>query len=211
MEETAPESEPPTDQPPRTRRANELGPSGTRVAENIKQVRESLPLTTEQLAERVTAYGRPMRANTITKIEKMQRRVDVDDLVALALALRVSVNALLLPTGGDGSDTVGLTEEVSLRAADAWLWADGDKPHDKAERDEYGDLLRYRLGSRPEWERDFIRSTYNQHLQEASRRTSLAGNTGDWSKEENGQWVLRTPTGIEIYRGPVPGGDTEPQ
>ncbi|MFE0844904.1 helix-turn-helix domain-containing protein [Streptomyces rochei] len=192
----------------RTRRANELGPSGGRVAENIKQQREALPLTTEQLAERVTAFGRPMRANTITKIEKKQRRVDVDDLVALALALRTSVNALLLPTHGDGTASVELAEEVAVSAADAWQWADGDKPHDKAERDEYGDLLLYRLRSRPEWERDVIRQVHNQGLQQAARQASVGAVTYTTTKEGN-EWVSRSPAGVELWR--VPAGQSDDQ
>ncbi|MEU9056875.1 helix-turn-helix transcriptional regulator [Streptomyces sp. NPDC048384] len=100
----------------RPRRANELGPTGARLAANLKALRESLPLTTEQLAVKVTDYGRPMRANTITKIEKGQRRVDVDDPVALALALETRPDALLLPpTIAD--DHLQLTEERELRCS----------------------------------------------------------------------------------------------
>lgn len=54
-------------------------------------------MTTEQLAERVSDLGRPMYATTITKIEKMLRRVDVDDLTALATALGVTPVQLLEP------------------------------------------------------------------------------------------------------------------
>lgn len=83
-----------------TRRANELGDAGIRFAENLRRVRISRPMTTERLAERVTELGRPMYANTITKIEKQQRRVDVDDLAALASALGVTVTHLLdAPSG----------------------------------------------------------------------------------------------------------------
>ena len=81
----------------RPRRANELGPTGIRLAGNPRRIRASRPMTTEQLAERVTTLGRPMYANTITKIEKRQRRVDVDDLTALAAALQVTVQRLLDP------------------------------------------------------------------------------------------------------------------
>jgi hypothetical protein len=78
----------------------------------------SLPLTTEQLTVKVTDYGRPMRANTITKIEKGQRRVDVGDPVALALALALETrpDALLLPpTIAD--DHLQLTEGRELRCS----------------------------------------------------------------------------------------------
>jgi hypothetical protein len=81
----------------RGRRANSLGTVGERVAENLKRLRAVQRVTTEQLAERVTALGRPMRATTVTKIEKLVRRVDVDDLAALASALSVTPAQLLEP------------------------------------------------------------------------------------------------------------------
>jgi len=81
-------------------RANELGPTAEHVAMNVKRLRFAQHVTTEQLAERVTGLGRPMYGTTITKIEKLQRRVDVDDLVALAAALHVTPMQLLeQPTG----------------------------------------------------------------------------------------------------------------
>lgn len=182
---------------------NPLGPSGERLRRRIAQLREERGLTKKQLSERVAELGRPIPPLGISRLEAGTRRVDSDDLIALALALRVSVNALLLPTGGDGSTEVELTERASLSAAQAWEWADGDKPHDKAERDEYGDLLRYRLDSRPEWERDFIRATYNQMLEKTARHVAVGKNEGEWSKED-GQWVLRTAAGLEVWRGSSP-------
>lgn len=80
-----------------TRRANELGPVGERVAENLKRLRAVQRVTTEQLAKRVSGLGRPMYGTTITKIEKLWRRVDVDDLAALAAALSVTPAQLLEP------------------------------------------------------------------------------------------------------------------
>ncbi|MEU4950023.1 helix-turn-helix domain-containing protein [Streptomyces lavendulae] len=110
----------------RTRRTNEIGPMGAYVAANVKRLRESLPLTTEQLAERTTGYGRPMRGNTITKIEKGQRRVDVDDLTALALALETRPDALLLP--GTIVGDIQLAETKTVPAYSAWRWANGTGP-----------------------------------------------------------------------------------
>lgn len=87
-------------QTPAPRRANEIGAMGAGVAENLKRIRSAQRMTTDRLAERMTELGRPMYANTITKIEKLQRRIDVDDLVALATALSVTpVQLLEEPTG----------------------------------------------------------------------------------------------------------------
>jgi transcriptional regulator with XRE-family HTH domain len=132
----------------RPRRANELGPNGARLAANLKALRESLPLTTEQLAVRVAAYGRPMRANTITKIEKEQRRVDVDDLVALALALETRPDALLLPST-IAMDELELVQGKTVTAFAAWRWANGDQPLDVPEGDDGTAHNRFQMRAQP--------------------------------------------------------------
>lgn len=118
----------------RPRRANDLGPIGEQLATNVKTLRSSLALTTEQLAERVAALGRPMRANTITKIEKGQRRVDADDLVTLAIALETRPDALLLPPTIAGEIT--LSEAKSVPALHAWQWANGKQPLERPADDD---------------------------------------------------------------------------
>ncbi|MEU3287807.1 helix-turn-helix domain-containing protein [Streptomyces longwoodensis] len=183
---------------------NPLGPSGERLRLNIARVREARGMSKKDLSEKVAALGRPIPPLGISRLEAGTRRVDVDDLIALALALRVSVNALLLPRDGDGTESVELTDSVSLTAAEAWQWADGDKPYQKAERDEYGYELRYRLDSRPEWERDALRQIHNEQLAKATKSTAMGAASYDWSKEDDGQWVLRTASGFEIWRGPSP-------
>ena len=71
--------------------------------------------------------GRPLLPSGVTKIEQGQRRVDADDLVALAIALRVNPSRLLL--SDDGSDQeMALTPTVSVPAFLAWQWADGYAP-----------------------------------------------------------------------------------
>ncbi|WP_432020694.1 helix-turn-helix domain-containing protein [Streptomyces sp. 1222.5] len=148
MEETAAEITQPDAKKERSRRANELGPTGSRLMENVKRLRESLPLTTEQLAERVTALGRPMRANTITKIEKGQRRVDVDDLVALADALETRPDALLLPPTV-AVDELQLTESKTVTAFAAWRWMNGDRPLGLPEGDDGTAFNRFQERAQP--------------------------------------------------------------
>jgi hypothetical protein len=60
-------------------------------------------------------------------LELQARRVDVDDLIALALALDVNPSALLFPSVADGS-SVALTEAASGPAFAVWDWADGVHP-----------------------------------------------------------------------------------
>lgn len=81
----------------RPRRANTIGPVGNQLRANLVRIRQSRSLSTTALALEMTAHGRPMHATGVTKIEKGDRRVDVDDLAVLAKALHVSVAQLLEP------------------------------------------------------------------------------------------------------------------
>lgn len=67
---------------------------GIQVAKNVKALRGRVPV--RELSEQLGAIGRPMLPSAITKIETGQRRVDVDDLVALAEVLDVAPQRLLV-------------------------------------------------------------------------------------------------------------------
>ncbi|WP_336246804.1 helix-turn-helix transcriptional regulator [Streptomyces cupreus] len=98
------------------------------MAENLATHRKRLGLDQRELARRVTdEFGRPMTASIISKIEKGDRRVDVDDLVALAAALGVSPVTLMLPDR-DSGEPVLITSERSVPWEQAWRWATGESP-----------------------------------------------------------------------------------
>ncbi|MEU2584521.1 helix-turn-helix transcriptional regulator [Streptomyces avermitilis] len=175
------------------------GPVSRHVAANVLRFRTDRGLSTTRLSATLKELGHSIPATGITRIEKGERRVDSDDLVALALALNVSPVALLLPPTEDSQSPVELTDKVTLPADAAWKWADGEAPHAPSERDRYGQILRFRLDSRPEWDRDPIRKAYNKVLSETSEKNVLAGQSGEWSME-GGQLVLRSDDGREIQR-----------
>jgi transcriptional regulator with XRE-family HTH domain len=77
-----------------TRRVG-IGPIGEKVRANVAAVRKRRGLVLRDLSEKMTEIGHPMAHNTINEIERGARRVDVDDLVALAVALDVSPTELL--------------------------------------------------------------------------------------------------------------------
>src|SRR5205823_14135830 len=64
----------------------------------------------------------------VSKIENGQRRVDVDDVVAIALALEVSPNSILLTEGADAYSSVQMTPAVAMSEEQAWVWATQDNP-----------------------------------------------------------------------------------
>ncbi|MGW4352436.1 Z1 domain-containing protein [Nocardia sp. NPDC004582] len=106
-----------------------LGPTGIRLSQRVQDLRVARGLTLATLARRMGELGRPIDLSTLGKLEKGQRRVDVDDLVALALALEVSPNGLLLPDTASG-DRIDLTERFRVTSSEAWKWAVGDQPTD---------------------------------------------------------------------------------
>lgn len=103
------------------------GPTGARVAHNLRALREERKISRQKLAERMESLDRKIVPSGIEKIERQTRRVDVDDLAALALALDVTPNALLLPRVADETET-HLTPNTSAPAAEIWRWATGERP-----------------------------------------------------------------------------------
>ncbi|WP_435272192.1 helix-turn-helix domain-containing protein [Streptomyces parvulus] len=132
---------------------NPLGPTGEQVRANVERVRESRGMTKKQLADRVSELGRPIPPLGISRIEAGTRRVDADDLVALAVALRVSPSTLLLPSG-PADRPAHVTAAGTVTTVEAWLWADGIRPLKLSDQDPSGDVQRYQLDARPAWARN---------------------------------------------------------
>lgn len=134
----------------------EVGPSGRTVATNVKRLREARGLTLRALSLTLKEQGRSLSADALNKIEngaslepRAVRRVDVDDLVALALALGVNPSALLLPMeDGDGA-VVEITGAGSVPASAAWDWADGARPLGWRQGDDLGPSLDFERLGRP--------------------------------------------------------------
>jgi len=61
----------------------------------MRRLREERKLSLRELAELLKADGRPMLPSALSKIETGERRVDVDDLDALALALGSTPHELM--------------------------------------------------------------------------------------------------------------------
>lgn len=102
-------------------------PIGTRVAANVEELRKLRQLTQQEVAARMGELGRPLSVSAISKIEKGQRRVDPDDLVALAVALNVSPMRLLL-AGEANTNMMALTPQLEVESSRAWKWAKGAHP-----------------------------------------------------------------------------------
>lgn len=81
-------------------RRNPPGQTGERVRVNIAHFREARGMTMLGLSERLKQLGRPIPPLGISRLENGDRRVDVDDLMALAEALDLPYQRIL----GGGSE-----------------------------------------------------------------------------------------------------------
>ena len=92
------------------------------VAANVAGYRRAASPTMRQtdLAERMSALGHPWTQAVVSIVETEQRHVTVDELLALAIALGVTVPALLDPAGVSGTDErhVGLLPAGETPPAD---------------------------------------------------------------------------------------------
>jgi transcriptional regulator with XRE-family HTH domain len=105
------------------------GPVAERVSANIRRLREQRRMSLADLAQELARVGRPMAASAVHKVETGERRADVDDLVAFALALEVTPYALLLPDVRTSTGSVPMTPTMAAPdARTAWVWATDEQP-----------------------------------------------------------------------------------
>src|ERR1700722_5504266 len=103
------------------------GPWGEVVAKNVDLWRRVQNLTFADLSKRLQELGRPIAPLGLTRMRDLQRRIDVDDLMALSLALGVPPVVLLRPPSdhsSDSRDTLAITRggpEYTLDQIFKWI------------------------------------------------------------------------------------------
>jgi hypothetical protein len=152
------------------------GPIGVAVAQNVETLRELRNLSYAKLSRLLTGLGRPIAPLGLTRIRDLQRRVDVDDLVALALALDVSPVTLLLPdaaavgTSGSAPVTEGGDDYPRQQI---WSWLIAEAPIDvpTSIHPPSKSVLRFRLRAVPDGvgPPNFLKSIRVEHLPKALR------------------------------------------
>lgn len=103
------------------------GPAGQFAADSVVRLREARGWDQSELACRLSEFGGRWSQPIVSRVEAGSRRLDADDLVALAVVLGVSVVALLPPVdtgeppapvplfvvdGDVGSVEAALTEDI---------------------------------------------------------------------------------------------------
>jgi transcriptional regulator with XRE-family HTH domain len=157
---------------------NPLGPTGERVQANVAHIRGDRGLKYTELSDRLEALGRAIPVLGLSRIERGERRVDADDLVALAIALGVTPNRLLL-SDEDGKTEVALTPAVVVSQSQAWAWADGSaipiaivaalRPGGRG-RDYFAAQEDFALNARPTFERAHGRSRASEAVGDVRQR-----------------------------------------
>ncbi|MFG3189249.1 helix-turn-helix domain-containing protein [Streptomyces omiyaensis] len=105
---------------------SESGPAATQVARNIQRVRKARQMKQSDVSRRLADAGRPTLATVVSKIERGERRIDVDDLVAFGRALDVPPVLLLFPLGEE--DTTEVLAGQTVPTWDAFRWFVGEAP-----------------------------------------------------------------------------------
>lgn len=140
-----------TDEQKKRRGAVEMGPTAATVAANVRRLRDDVRgWSTYELSGKLAKAGRPIAPSAVAKIERGERQVTVDDLMALAATLRVSPSALLLPLVDDPAEDVEITGVGTVRADRAWDWMDGEMPIEEIKPgDPSGAILQFQVYARP--------------------------------------------------------------
>ncbi|GAA4294642.1 hypothetical protein GCM10023161_44320 [Mycobacterium paraffinicum] len=159
-----------------------LGPTGATVARNIKRLRKARGLAYTDLSARLAGLDRRIPTLGLRKIESGGRRVDVDDLVALAAALNVSPATLMLPASSDETAEVSLTASIPRAAEDVWDWLTAAKPLTDAESpiSEGDQWVVFIHDAWPIWRvRQVYSTTFEEMQQRPHGRPARRGDHGD--------------------------------
>ena len=91
-----------------------IGPVGQAVIANVERLRKDRGLSLRALSERLAVAGRRILPSALHAVSQGTRRIDVDDLAALATVFGVTPAALLAPPG-----TTETEDHPAVRAARA--------------------------------------------------------------------------------------------
>jgi transcriptional regulator with XRE-family HTH domain len=190
----------------------ELGATGRYVAANVKRLRSARGMSLRALSEALDGVGRKLSQDAINKIEngaeedtkRQIRRVDADDLVALAVVFGVSPAALLLPITDSEQASVAVTAGGNVLAAEAWDWAIGRRPLKLTDGKEQTELLEHQLYGLPPWLRDPV-GPMNDAMRNLS--TLRDPHVRDMLQQLTGMSVGEPKPLPEKYRRQQEGGD----
>lgn len=92
--------------------------AGENVRDNLLRIRQAHRLTYAEVSRTLEDLGRPIAPLGLSRIENGERRVDVDDLMALAEALGVEPDELLSGDGPPSLSPSGQADVTTVRYRD---------------------------------------------------------------------------------------------
>lgn len=171
----------------------DLGGTGETVKENVKRLRGGMQY--KELSERLAELGRPIPPLGLRRIEAGERRVDVDDLMALAVAFDVSPLALLLPRDGSRELASPMAGVVGREVAHntQWLFALAQEPLAFNPQDNQlgAKLRKFQLRSKPTVDERDISSPEITELTRRRFELMDAGKTREEISDELGESINR--------------------
>lgn len=152
----------------------------------VKEVREARGLSLRGLADRVQELGHTLDASGLMRLERGDRRATVDDLIAVAIALDVTPDALIASLhDGDKIEVPGLGERPIHSLRDWWCGRSIMLPNEASQDENMARKQRW-LSQRPLYEqRALQREGVATLMAETHRYVQSVGRTPDTS----GSWV----------------------
>ncbi|CAN5777902.1 hypothetical protein BH20ACT14_BH20ACT14_01740 [soil metagenome] len=105
----------------------------------VKEARRRLGLKQGELAKRLEELGVDMHQVTIARVESGERRVSVDDALAIAAAL--GVNPLYLFSGDFTNEPVPVTPTLEVTPSQMRFWFEGNLPLPGTDERTYFELI----------------------------------------------------------------------
>lgn len=110
------------------------GPASGWIMANLRRYRDRAQLSYTDLAAKLAELKRPIPVLGLRRIERGERRVDVDDMIALARALGVPPVLLVLPVGR--ADRVEVLPDREVDTWQATKWFTGEAAFPAADEDQ---------------------------------------------------------------------------
>lgn len=112
--------------------------TGQVVARNVKRLRTRQGMSQQALVGKLGELGYPLDRSAVARMERPgNRKVSVDDLVALAVVLNTSPINLLTPSGPD--DVVAVTPKTEITGRQMRRWCRGWEPLDAQDSGSFHD------------------------------------------------------------------------
>jgi transcriptional regulator with XRE-family HTH domain len=108
----------------------------TQLGRNIKRVRQAIrQMTVRDLSARLEPLGLKLSHSGISEIENATRKVSVDELLKIAIALNTSVIDLILPGDWETLRVADCIDELNVEQLYGWLRGDRPWPNDASPDD----------------------------------------------------------------------------